>query len=399
MKKMQKILMAACLLTATYTLNAQSPDDYIVHTVKKGEILSVLAKKYGTTPGAIAKLNNFGATHVLHVGDKVKLPANAVNREVPDSVLNQQPADVAKQGGGNNEQSGVQPSFITHIVQKGEYYSVLSKKYHVTVDEILSINNFRGNHVLHAGDKIKLPAGAAAYEQEAAANEPVKEQETPAVEHNNGATTHIVQKKETLYSISKKYSVTVAEIKEWNNLKSDNIDDGQKLLIRKPAAGNETTTLQQPQEQPQQQRAAVPPVVTSSPAEKLDNEAKTAIQQQPQQQPAVKEDNIPATGYFSSLFGRDVSGRTLQTANGMAMTFKTASGWNDKKYYILMNDAPPGSVVQVTNEDGKAIYAKVLWNMGDEKDNDGLNFRLSDAAAAALGLKASKFQLAVTFYQ
>jgi hypothetical protein len=83
----------------------------------------------------------------------------------------------------------------------------------------------------------------------------------------------------------------------------------------------------------------------------------------------------------------------------MAMTFKTASGWNDKKYYILMNDAPPGSVVQVTNEDGKAIYAKVLWNMGDEKDNDGLNFRLSDAAAAALGLKASKFQLAVTFYQ
>jgi flagellum-specific peptidoglycan hydrolase FlgJ len=44
---------------------------------------------------------------------------------------------------------------------------------------------------------------------------------------------HIVQQKEGLYAIAKKYNVTVTQIKEWNNLATDNLSIGQKLIVNK----------------------------------------------------------------------------------------------------------------------------------------------------------------------
>lgn len=382
----------------------------MVHTIKKGEKLSVLAKKYGLTPQDIAKINGFGTDHILHVGDKVKLPSNAVYRELPDSVLNPPkpaaatpavsapPTTTTPPGAAAQPKA---PGYVTHIIQKGEVYSVLSKKYNVPVDRILSINNFKGNHVLHVGDKIKLPAEAAEQPATAAAapSTPVETQQpvsAPATANAEPVTTtiHTVQKKETLYSISKKYKVTVAQIKAWNSLKDNSIEEGQKLSIGAAAPADNTVQA------PSSQKADAPPVVTSSPATKVTIQDKPAATA-----PAVTsakplvEANIPASGYFSTSFGKDVAGRSLKTANGPAMTFKTNSGWTDKKYYVLMNDVAPGSIVQVTNDEGKAIYAKVLWSMGDMKDNEGLSFRISDAAAAALNLKDTKFNLAITYYE
>ena len=45
--------------------------------------------------------------------------------------------------------------------------------------------------------------------------------------------TYTVQPKESLYGISKKYGVTVDDIKKWNNLTSDNLQIGQQLIISK----------------------------------------------------------------------------------------------------------------------------------------------------------------------
>ena len=47
------------------------------------------------------------------------------------------------------------------------------------------------------------------------------------------ATRHVVQTKETLYSISKKYGVDVDKILEWNNLQGSELKVGQELVIQK----------------------------------------------------------------------------------------------------------------------------------------------------------------------
>lgn len=50
------------------------------------------------------------------------------------------------------------------------------------------------------------------------------------------AATYTVQKGDTLYNISKRYSTTVDQVKKWNNLSSNTINIGQKLSIGSTAA-------------------------------------------------------------------------------------------------------------------------------------------------------------------
>src|SRR5262249_34957648 len=97
-----------------------------------------------------------------------------------------------------------------------------------------------------------------------------------------------------------------------------------------------------------------------------------------------------------SYFAKDFSTEPNNPKNirGDAMSFKTASGWDDKKYYILMSGIPSGKIVKVS-ANGKSIYAKVLWLLDNSKINDGLSFRISDAAASALGENESRFNLTV----
>ena len=59
----------------------------------------------------------------------------------------------------------------------------------------------------------------------------VKSVDQPA--SSSGTVTHTVQPKESLYGISKKYDVTVDNLKKWNNLTSDNLHIGQQLIISK----------------------------------------------------------------------------------------------------------------------------------------------------------------------
>jgi LysM repeat protein len=47
------------------------------------------------------------------------------------------------------------------------------------------------------------------------------------------AKTHIVQPKEGLYAIARKYNVTVQQLKEWNKLQTNSLSIGQQLIIAK----------------------------------------------------------------------------------------------------------------------------------------------------------------------
>ena len=54
-------------------------------------------------------------------------------------------------------------------------------------------------------------------------------EEITILKHTN--KMYEVQPKESLYAISKKYNVTVKQIKEWNNLATDSLSVGQQLII------------------------------------------------------------------------------------------------------------------------------------------------------------------------
>jgi hypothetical protein len=142
-----------------------------------------------------------------------------------------------------------------------------------------------------------------------------------------------------------------------------------------------------------------PPVVKNDPPKE---QPKEIPKEQPKEQPkpVVINTSTPVApsldnkgGYFKSLYSE-----SSKSVTGNAGVFKSTSGWNDGKYYALMNNVGVGSVIKVNNPaTGKAVYAKVLGNLPDMKESAGLSIRISDAAAAELGAAGPKFGVDIKY--
>lgn len=120
----------------------------------------------------------------------------------------------------------VNRSATTHTVETGQTYYSISRLYGLSVDELLLLNNLTASNVLEVGQKLVLKSTVGVPAR------PLK----PAVEA--GATGgkpvyHTVEKGDTMFSISKRYDVSISQIQEWNNLTDTGVQLGQRLKIVK----------------------------------------------------------------------------------------------------------------------------------------------------------------------
>jgi hypothetical protein len=142
--------------------------------------------------------------------------------------------------------------------------------------------------------------------------------------------------------------------------------------------------------------AKVAPVVRTAQWEMIaQNKEQSRIKDSVQKTNLVKISTATNEGYFASLFSSQKKAATFQTLNGTAAVFKSMSGWQDNKFYILTNELPVGTIVRITTADLKSICAKVI-NALPEVGN-AIQYRLNDAAAAILGVTNKTFQVSVTY--
>ena len=287
---------------------------------------------------------------------------------------------------------------VKHTVVAGESLSSLAKQYKTNPKAIASFNNIDFKKGLAIGQviKVQLPPNAAkvAAPKEIKVEKPVKEtkalvKEKPEVKIDPkktvAPTMHTVAAKETLYGLSKMYGVSVVDIKKWNKLTSDNLENGTEIIV---GYGNKAK---------KQVVTEVQPANNTEPQSK--NEPQPKKNPNPvDEKPIVKKVFDPTGGDeintntdgegkdFKGGFFKSIYKDNGKAVEGVAGIFKSTSGWDDGKFYCLHNSAKQGTIVKVTNTaNGKSIYAKVLDMMPDLKQNDKLVIRISNAAADALG--------------
>jgi hypothetical protein len=103
-------------------------------------------------------------------------------------------------------------------------------------------------------------------------------------------------------------------------------------------------------------------------------------------------------GFYATAYAEHMLGNQ-QVISGEAAVFKSISGWTDRKFYVLMNDVAPQSVVKLTNAYNKSIYAMVLGPLQETKGGTGLLLRISNSAANALAISQNRFNITVTYFQ
>lgn len=129
-----------------------------------------------------------------------------------------------------------------HIARQGETLYDIAQEEAVRLDYLLTYNQLHGDEIPVAGQKIFLQKDAAVMaagtEGNISKQETAKLERTPPSPSDNVAeepqyVRHIVQVKETLFSIARKYEVEITQIRAWNRLRNDTIHSGQELLIYK----------------------------------------------------------------------------------------------------------------------------------------------------------------------
>ena len=163
-----------------------APSTVITDTykVQSGDTLYSISKKLDTTVTELKKLNNL-SSNMLSVGQVLKIPTKTVDIGETD----------------------------IYQVQAGDTLYSIARKYNISVNELKNLNNLIDN-TLSIGQILEVPSGLSPY------------------------NSYIVDKGDTLYSIAKKFDTSVNKLKELNNLSSNMLSIGQKLLI---PIGEETT--------------------------------------------------------------------------------------------------------------------------------------------------------------
>lgn len=156
------------------------------HKVSRGESLSVIASKYGTSTQALMKYNNLKSSS-LAIGQVLKIPGGASS---------------------SSSSSAVKTKTITHTVKSGEYLGKIASRYKVSVADIKRENRLKSETV-RVGQKLRIT---------------VEVKDVPLRKHK-------VARGDYLGKIAAKYGVSVNSIRQANKLRSDELAIGQVLII------------------------------------------------------------------------------------------------------------------------------------------------------------------------
>jgi LysM repeat protein len=295
--------------------------------------------------------------------------------------------------------------YLTHkVVPKENWYSV-GRLYNISPKEIAPFNNSSLSNPLGVGQELKIPLTEINFSQtgEKSADETL----VPVY--------HTIQPAENIYKVSASYNaVPVSNLEAWNNIKKEKAKSGMRLIVGYLKVKTSLSALST------QGRNVLPIADTkessiekSATVETNSKENKNAIssaekKQVPEQmgntptvadnKPVVKNTNVAyhsgVGGYFVGEYNNDGT----KSKNGLAGTFKSTSGWQDGKYYALMNNVQVGTIIKViAPATQKSVYAKVLGQLPDMKESEGLTIRISNAAANELGEAEGKFNVEVRY--
>lgn len=194
MRRLQRILLYGALilmlLAAPLPIRAAQDQQETVHVVQRGENLTLIANRYGTTPQAIANANNLVNTNLIYVGQRLTIP-----------------------GGG----SGETDSYYT--VQRGDTLSIIAARFGTTVQTLVEANGLANADFIYVGQRLVIPGGGTSTATS-----------TPTSSSNT--VYYTVQRGDNVSSIAARHGVTAWVIVQANHLANPNfVYVGQRLMI------------------------------------------------------------------------------------------------------------------------------------------------------------------------
>ena len=178
--------------------NTENPNDNsntesIYYTVQRGDTLSAIANRYGTTVQELVDINSIANPNLIYPGQILRILTNSTVH------------------GFETRATGS----ITYTVQRGNTLSQIARAYGVTVNHIVEMNNIQNPNLIYPGEKLRI-------------TESTNTTLNPVLQNNY----YTVQRGDTLWGIAKKYGVTVQYLVRLNGIRNPNlIYPGQLIKV------------------------------------------------------------------------------------------------------------------------------------------------------------------------
>ena len=248
---------------------------------------------------------------------------------------------------------------VHYKVDEKETLFSIAKQYESTMYDIIQLNP-GADQGLRYGQILKVPYNKTFT--------PKSERVIASTAEIPVNRVHKVGASETIFSISRKYGVNVADIRRWNNLKSDNIGIGQSIVVAAPPSELVADSRPKP----------------------------TVSQQSPVASPMPQEEA------FTYEIGRvpvNETGKNMRVSEKGIAEVITGTG-ESAKFLALHKSAPVGTIIQVSNPMNKiSIFVRVIGKLPPTGENDKIVIKLSQSAYARLNAIDKKFLVELSYIE
>ena len=165
------------------------------YTVQRGDTLSAIARRYGTTVQELVNINSIQNPNLIYPGEKLRILTNST---IP-----------------GNEERGT--GSIIYTVKRGNTLSQIAREYRVSVEHIVELNDIQNPNRIYPGEKLRIT------ESDRTDLAPVD---------NTIQVYYVVKSGDTLYGIARKFGITLNQILKYNDIQNPNlIYPGQTIKI------------------------------------------------------------------------------------------------------------------------------------------------------------------------
>jgi membrane-bound lytic murein transglycosylase D len=232
------------MLASRDTIRSVKPSSKIkFHKVRRGDSLSEISDKYGIAMSDLKEWNHLrsdkapiGRNLKIYIQkDLASVEKKSVKQDTISAKSNSSLASNVNKVFKEEKVISYKDVVKYHTVKKGENLSEISNKYGVALVEVKKWNHLKGSNI-NLGANLKIITNEKVVtvvrkEVKAKAETAVASNDTNTTDNQNSGDFYEVQKGDNLFTIAKKFNVSLEDLKKWNNLDDSNISLGSKLTL------------------------------------------------------------------------------------------------------------------------------------------------------------------------
>ena len=191
--------------TENYPIIEKNGKRYYEYTILQGDGLFAIARKFGIKQSDLHDANE-NLTTDIKAGSKILIL-------IPE-----------------NNTKNINQALTTHVVEPKQTLYSISKMYNVAVDTLIALNPSAKTGI-KVGETLIISQNKN-IQQQPTQQQPIVESKTEDIQLHKANITHVVKRKETLFSISKKYNVAIHDLISLNPELKDGLKAGTTIIIK-----------------------------------------------------------------------------------------------------------------------------------------------------------------------